>query len=66
MQSRRLDIDKAVSFLVRKYGCCSLGIALERRELCVRLDDLEAAREWAAVAARLRTLFAAEPSGLLH
>ena len=62
---RRADIDRAVSFLVRKYGCCSLGVALERQELCARADDLHSAREWSVVAARLRTLLMGA-SGSLH
>lgn len=66
MRSPPLDIDRAVSFLVRKYGCCGLGVALERAELCARRDDMAAAREWRSVADRLHTLLNAQPEGPLH
>lgn len=66
MQRQPLNVDRAVSFLLRKYGCCGLGVALERRELCVRAENMQAAREWALVAARLRSLMMAQPEGHLH
>ncbi len=66
MPRRPLETDRAVSFLLRKHGCCGLGVALERAELCARRDDIAAAREWRSVAARLDALLNADPEGPLH
>jgi len=66
MPGHPFDTDRAVSLLLRKYGCCSLGVALERAELCARRDDRKAAREWRTVAVSLRALLTAKPEGPLH
>lgn len=61
-----LNIGRAASFLMRRYGEDSRRVAFSRAQYSAVRDDMESAFEWRLVMATLNTYLQAEPSGPLH
>lgn len=63
---KRLDIDRAALFLIKKYGDDSAKVAYCRAHCCRCHGDTVAEGEWKAVVKRIAELHFAPAGGMLH
>ena len=63
---KRLDIDRAAVFLIKKYGDDSVKVAFCRANCCRCSGDTGAEAEWQIVVKRIAELHFAPPMGKLQ
>jgi hypothetical protein len=66
MNGRRLDIDRAALFLMRRYGNDCAVVAFHRSRCCARQRLETAERDWRLVLRRVIELHFANPRGPVH